>query len=63
MGSISVLRIPNDKIRLEDDSRGNSNNRPISLLAFLEAENRRLRSMVDQLEQDTMALRDALQST
>jgi hypothetical protein len=62
MSSICVLRTPNVKPRLQKQNHGRSDSHPISLLAFLQAENRRLRSIVDQLEQDTMALRDALES-
>ena len=63
MSSICVLRIPNVKSRLQEQNHGRSACRPISLLAFLQAENRRLQHLVAQLEQDTMALREALQST
>ena len=62
MSSICVLRIPNVKSRLQDQSYGKSACRPISLLAFLQAENRRLQNMVAELERDTMALREALQN-
>jgi hypothetical protein len=65
MSSICVLRIPNApnvKSRLQEESHGRSTRRPISLLAFLQAENRRLQDMVAELEKDTMALREALQN-
>jgi hypothetical protein len=62
MGPVCVLRIPNVKSRSPEQSQGRSDCRPISLLSFLQAENRRLRNMVAQLEQDTMALREALQN-
>jgi hypothetical protein len=38
----------------------NSNNKPVSLLAFLQTENRKLRDIVAKLELDTKALRRAL---
>jgi hypothetical protein len=63
MSSISLLRIPNAKVRQQEQPPGRSGHRPISLLAFLQAENRRLQNMVAQLEQDTRALREALQDT
>jgi hypothetical protein len=62
MSSIFVLRTPNVKSRLQKQSHGRSDSPPISLLAFLQAENRRLQNMVAQLEQDTMALRQALEN-
>jgi hypothetical protein len=63
MSSICMLRIPNVKSRLQEQPPGTSGHRPISLLAFLQAENRRLQNMVAQLERDTRALREALQDT
>jgi hypothetical protein len=62
MSSICVLRTPNVKSRLQEESQGRPGCRPTSLLAFLQAENRRLQNMVAKLERDTMALREALQS-
>jgi hypothetical protein len=62
MSSIFVLRTPNVKSRLQKQNHGRSDSPPISLLAFLQAENRRLQNMVAQLEQDTMALRQALEN-
>ena len=61
MSSISVLRIPSVKPRLQEQSHGRSGSEPISLLAFLNAENRRLRNMVAQLKNDIMASRQALE--
>jgi hypothetical protein len=63
MTSICVLGTPNLKSRLQKQNHGRSDSHPISLLAYLQAENRRLRNMVAQLEQDTMTLRDALESS
>jgi hypothetical protein len=60
MSSISVLRIPNMKPRLQEQSHGRPGSEPISLLAFLNAENRRLQNIVAQLKRETMALRQAL---
>jgi hypothetical protein len=62
MSSISVLRIPNVKPRLREQSDGMLGSEPISLLAFLTAENRRLQNRVAQLRRDTMALRQALEN-
>jgi hypothetical protein len=62
MNSIFVLRTPKVKSRLQKQSHGRSDSHPISLLAFLQAENRRLQNMVAQLEQDTTALRQALEN-
>ena len=63
MSSISVLRPPNVKSSLQERSHGRSECRPINLLAFLQAENRRLQNMMAQLERDTTALREALQNS
>jgi hypothetical protein len=63
MSSIRVLNISNVKSPLQDGSHGSSECRPISLLAFLQTENRRLQNIVAQLERDTKALREALQSS
>jgi hypothetical protein len=60
MTSICVLKIPNAKSRVQEHRRGSASSDPISLLAFLEAENRRLQDMVVQLKRDTLALRQAL---
>jgi hypothetical protein len=62
MSSISVLKVPNVKSRLQEQSHGSAACRPINLLAFLKAENLRLQNMVAQLERDTIALRAALQN-
>jgi hypothetical protein len=63
MSSICVLRIPNVKPRLRDQSHERPGSEPISLLAFLNAENLRLQNMVAQLKRDTTALRLALENT
>lgn len=64
MSSICVLRIPNVKpVRLsQEQSHARPGSEPVSLLAFLNAENRRLQNMVAQLKRDTMALRQALEN-
>jgi hypothetical protein len=62
MSSICVLRIPNVKPRLQEQSHG-PGSEPISLLTFLHAENLRLQNMVAQLKRDTTALRQALENT
>ena len=63
MSTICVLKTANVESRLQEQIRGRSGCRPISLLAFLQAENRRLQNTVAQLQRDTMALREALQNT
>jgi hypothetical protein len=63
MSSIRVLGTANVKSYSRERSERRSDSRTISLLAFLRAENRRLQNMVAELEQDTTALRDALQKT
>jgi len=60
MSAISVLKTKNVEPRTQQH-HGKSECQPISLLAFLEEENCRLRNTVAQLEQYTMALREALQ--
>jgi len=60
MSLICVLRTPNVKSRLQEESHGRPGRRPINLLAFLQAENLRLQKMAAQLERETMALREAL---
>jgi hypothetical protein len=62
MSTISVLKTANVESSLEEQPPRRSGCRPISLLAFLQAENLKLHNMVAQLERDTMALREALQS-
>ncbi len=62
MGTISVLKTANVESSLQEQSRGRSSCHPISLLAFLQAENRRLQNTVAQLQRDTMALRETLQN-
>jgi hypothetical protein len=61
MSSISVLKIKNVESRQQKQNHGKSGGQPISLLAFLRAENSKLRNTVAQLERDTMALRESLQ--
>lgn len=63
MSTICVLKTANVESSLQEQRRGRPGCRPISLLAFLQAENRRLQNTVAQLRRDTMALREALQNT
>jgi hypothetical protein len=60
MGTISVLKTVNSESASPERSRGRSGSGPVSLLAFLQAENLRLRNAVAQLERDTMSLQEAL---
>ena len=62
MSTICVLKTANVEPRLHEQGHGRSGRRPISLLAFLQAENRRLQSTVAQLQQDRIALQEALQN-
>jgi type II secretory pathway component PulJ len=62
MSSICTLRIPNVKSCLEQ-SQARSACHPISLLAFLQVENRRLQATMAQLERDIMALRERAESS
>jgi hypothetical protein len=62
MSSICVLGTPNVNSHSREQGDGRSNSRVISLLTFLQAENRRLQNMVAELERDTIALREALQN-
>jgi hypothetical protein len=61
MSPISVLKIKNVESRQQKEDRATSSCQPISLLAFLRAENCKLRNTIAQLERDTMALRESLQ--
>ncbi len=56
MSTICVLKTANLESSLQEQSRARSSCRPIRLLAFLQAENRRLQDTVAQLQRDTMAL-------
>jgi hypothetical protein len=60
MGKISVFKTASLESSLQglDLGRGCP---PVSLLAFLQAENLRLRTKVAELQQDTTALREKLQ--
>ena len=51
------------KSPLHEQSHRSSECRPISLLAYLQTENRRLQNLLTQLEQDTKALREILQNS
>ena len=59
--SANVLKIKNVESRRQKQRHRNPDCQPISLLAFLQAENCKLRHTVAQLEQHTLALREALQ--
>ena len=61
MSTICVLRTVKAESGLQEQGDGRSGCRPISLLAFLQAENRKLQHTVAQLQRDTMALEEALQ--
>ena len=61
MSAISVSESKNVESRPEEQNQGTSSSQPISLLAFLQAENGKLRKTAAQLALDTMALREALQ--
>jgi hypothetical protein len=59
MGTIRVLKTAHVAPEPERD-RGRCGPRPVSLLAFLQAENIKLQNTVVQLQRDTTALREAL---
>jgi hypothetical protein len=62
MSTICVLKIANAESNLgKPGPKRSSGCRPISLLVFLQAENRKLQKIAAQLERDTTALREALQ--
>jgi hypothetical protein len=60
MGKISVLKTVALESSLQEPALGRDGCPTVSLLAFLQAENLRLRSKVAELQQDTTALREAL---
>jgi hypothetical protein len=62
MNSICVLKISKVNSSLQEQNHESAACRPINLLGFLKAENLRLQNMVAQLQRDTTALREALQS-
>lgn len=61
MGTICVLKTAHVAPGGSERDRGRCSTRPVSLLAFLQAENIRLQNAVAQLQSDTTALREALQ--
>jgi hypothetical protein len=61
MGTISVLKTAKVEPGMSAQDYGRSGASPVSLLAFLQAENVRLRKAVTQLRRDTTALRESLQ--
>jgi hypothetical protein len=62
MSLLCALKTPNAKSRLPEQSHGRHGGNVISLLAFSEAENRRLQNMVAELKQDILALQQASQN-
>jgi hypothetical protein len=60
MGKVSVLNTAGLESSLQGMDLGNSGCLPVSLLAFLQAENLRLRTRVAELQEDTTALREEL---
>jgi hypothetical protein len=61
MGTVSILNTVNLASRLQQADLGKVGRPPVSLLAFLQAENLRLKTRVAELQHDTTALREALQ--
>jgi hypothetical protein len=62
MGTISVLKTASLESSLRNPDCGGARERPpVSLLAFLQAENLKLQTRVAELQRDTMALRETLQ--
>jgi hypothetical protein len=59
MGTISVLKTTTVDSSLPELNYGKAGCQPVSLLAFLEAENLRLRIQVAELQRDTTALQEA----
>jgi hypothetical protein len=60
MGKISVLNTASLEASLQGRDLGRAGCPPVSLLAFLQAENVRLRTRVAELQKDTTALRERL---
>ncbi len=60
MGTICVLKTANSESGSPECRHKRSGSGPVSLLAFLQAENLKLRNAAAQLERDTMSLREAL---
>lgn len=60
MSPILVLEVSKSASKPLPSNGKNSNNKPISLLVFLRAENRKLHDIVAKLEHDMKALRLAL---
>jgi hypothetical protein len=61
MDKISVLKTASLESSLHGLDLEKAGCPPVSLLAFLQAENLRLRTRVAELQQDTTALREKLQ--
>jgi hypothetical protein len=59
MGTISVLKTTAVDSSLPELNYGKAGCEPVSLLAFLQAENLRLRTRVAELQRDTAALQEA----
>ena len=62
MSSTCVFKPPNPKSPLQEQSHGRAGGNVVGLLAFLQAENRRLQNSVADLKRDTLALQEALQN-
>jgi hypothetical protein len=62
MGTISVLKTTTVESGSPELNCPNAGCQPVNLLAFLQAENLRLRIEVSALQRDTTALREASQS-
>jgi hypothetical protein len=60
MGKVSVLKTAGLEPSLQGLDLSQAGCPTVSLLAFLQAENLRLRTMVAELERDTTALREKL---
>lgn len=61
MGTVLVLNTVNMASGLLQPDLGKAGRPPVSLLAFLQAENLRLKTRVAELQHDTTTLREALQ--
>jgi hypothetical protein len=60
MGKVSVLNTAGLEPNLQELDLRNASDLPVSLLAFLQAENLKLRTRVAELQEDTTALREKL---
>jgi hypothetical protein len=60
MSAISASKTKNVESRPQEQNQGKSSSQPVNVLAFLQAENCKLRKTAAQLALDTMALRKTL---